>query len=152
MIAYILALVLVKKHISGSSPLPIQTPPTARAELYMAIAFLAAAIMALELVQVRILSSLYFNQIVYFTVTIALMGFGLAGVVLSLMSHRGTPPFHWIMQFTALFSVSSLLCLSYVSHIPVWYPHQSQLSQTADLILVVPFFCGGMAVGLLLLS
>ncbi len=118
----------------------------------MAIAFLAAAIMGLELVQVRILSSLYYNQIVYFTVTIALMGFGLAGVVLSLMSHRGTPPFHWIMQFTALFGVSSLLCLSYVSHIPVWYPHQSQLSQTANLILVVPFFCGGMAVGLLLLS
>ena len=54
----------------------------------LVVAGVAGATMGLELVQTRVLSFLYYNHVVYLTVTVALLGFGISGVLVSLLSRR----------------------------------------------------------------
>ena len=54
----------------------------------LAVAAIAGSTLGFELLQTRVLSALYFNHVVYVTVTIALMGFGISGVVISLVGRK----------------------------------------------------------------
>jgi len=52
--------------------------------IYFIVFCTALAALALELIQTRVLSVLYYNNIVYLTVTVALLGFGISGVFVSI--------------------------------------------------------------------
>ena len=52
------------------------------------VALVASASLGFELLQTRHSLGLYFNNVVYMTVTIALLGFGMSGVVASLLQRR----------------------------------------------------------------
>ena len=56
------------------------------APVYVAVFCTALAALALELVQTRVLSALFHNHVVSLTITIALLGFGISGVFVSLLS------------------------------------------------------------------
>src|SRR5947209_3504974 len=71
------------------------------------VACTAAATLGLELIQTRILSFLYYNHVVYLTVTIALLGFGISGVLVSLFGSRSKHPDRMISLFSAGFALSS---------------------------------------------
>lgn len=59
---------------------------------YMLVACVAGSSLGLELIQTRILSFLYYNHVAYITVTVALLGFGISGVLVSLFSSRSLHP------------------------------------------------------------
>jgi hypothetical protein len=71
-----------------------------------AVACIAGATMGIELVQTRVLSYLYYNHVVYLTVTIALLGFGVSGVLVSLFSKRLKDTDGLASGFAGLFAVS----------------------------------------------
>lgn len=127
---------------------------TSRLPLYFVVAATAAAVLGLELVQTRVLSALYYNHVVYMTVTIALMGFGISGTLVSVLAKRIPRPEAMAAYAILGLAVSSFLCLRLASFVPALLP-QSPLNlklPLSYLILVVPFLCGGTALGLLFMS
>jgi hypothetical protein len=56
--------------------------------LYVAVIAAAGSTLCLQLVQTRVLSSLYYNHLVYLTVTVALLGFGISGVLVAIIAPR----------------------------------------------------------------
>jgi len=50
--------------------------------LFLGVFLISVSILAFELLQTRILSFIYWNHLVYITVTIALLGFGISGAFL----------------------------------------------------------------------
>src|ERR1700689_2914242 len=102
-----------------------QTPerPESGAELspYILVACVASASLGLELIQTRILSFLYYNHVVYLTVTIALLGFGISGVFVSLFASRCARPERMIALLAGGFAISSFACLAAVSRIPEYF-------------------------------
>jgi len=87
----------------------------------VAVACIAGSTMGVELVQTRILSYLYYNHVVYLTVTVALLGFGVSGVLVSLFSKRlaNTDTVEFTSALAGLFAVSIPLSLAAVGQLPV---------------------------------
>src|SRR5215831_9713654 len=85
---------------------------------FVLVGCIAAASMGLELIQTRILSFLYYNHVVYLTVTIALLGFGISGVFVSLFASRFENPEKAVSLLAAAFSISLFACPALVSRIP----------------------------------
>jgi spermidine synthase len=122
-----------------------------RPATYLLTGTVAAATIALELIQTRILSFLYFNHVVYLTITIALLGFGISGVLVSLLSSRVRNPGRVISLLAAAFFISSFLCLSLVSRVPVIFGHQPTAIKliVSYFALVTPFLFSGALLGLI---
>ncbi len=120
-------------------------------EGYITVACIAAATIGLELVQTRILSALYYNHIVYLTVTIALMGFGIAGVAVSLLSNCITDWQKPLAICSGAFAGSIVLSIYIVSRLPMWYPNAPITTKLvySYLLLMLPFLCSGTVLGLI---
>jgi spermidine synthase len=122
---------------------------TAGLRTYLLVACVAAASLGLELIQTRVLSFLYYNHVVYLTVTVALMGFGISGVFVSLFASRSARPERAIALLAGAFVISSFACLGAVSRIPEYMP---QVPTVVKLILsymalTIPFLCSGGVLG-----
>lgn len=116
---------------------------------YVLVACVAAASLGLELIQTRILSFLYYNHVVYLTVTIALLGFGISGVFVSLFASRCAFPERAISLLAAAFAVSSYACLALVSRIPGHFPYASTTNKLiiSYIALTIPFLFSGAVLG-----
>jgi hypothetical protein len=116
---------------------------------YLLVAAVAGSSLGLELIQTRVLSFLYFNHVVYLTVTVALLGFGISGVFVSLFASRSARPERAISLLAAGFVVSSFACLALVSRIPGVFPHASTISKlvVSYLVLTIPFLFSGGVLG-----
>lgn len=125
-----------------------------RLEIFVVVAAVASAAMGLELVQSRVLSSLYYNHVVYLTVTIAMMGFGISGVLVSLSARRIQSADGLLTVLVAGFATSQFICLHLASHIPGILPLSSTLVKltVSYLILVIPFMFAGSALGLVFMT
>jgi hypothetical protein len=113
------------------------------------VACIAAASLGLELIQTRILSFLYYNHVVYLTVTVALLGAGISGVFVSLFSSRIARPERAIALLAGAFVISSFACLGAVSRIPQWFPDAPTIVKLvlSYVALTVPFLCSGGVLG-----
>ena len=78
-----------------------------RYAMYFIVFCTALAALCLELVQTRVLSVLYYNNIVYLTVTVALGGFGISGVFVSIFSRKLKNPEKLASLTLGLFSIST---------------------------------------------
>jgi hypothetical protein len=87
-----------------------------------AVACIAGTTMGIELVQTRILSYLYYNHVVYLTVTVALLGFGVSGVLVSLFSKHLEDNDELASAFAAAFAVSIPLSLAAAGNLPQILP------------------------------
>ncbi|CDZ76493.1 Spermidine synthase [Legionella massiliensis] len=118
--------------------------------VYILVGCLAAATMGIELVQTRILSFLYYNNIVYLTVTIALLGFGISGVLVSLFADKAKNK-QLVLSLLTLGSVfSPLICLFFVSRIPEYFQsYNFNIGKllSSYILLVIPFLFFGAALG-----
>ncbi|HEX4277251.1 MAG TPA: hypothetical protein VHZ74_17965 [Bryobacteraceae bacterium] len=124
----------------------IKNADATSARTYVLVACTAAASLGLELIQTRILSFLYYNHVVYLTVTIALLGFGISGVLVSLFASRNAHPDRMIALLSACFAVSSFGGLGVVSRIPEYLPQASTTTKLilSYLVMTTPFlFAGG---------
>jgi hypothetical protein len=129
-----------------------------RTSLYVAVFSIAFATLGLELLQTRVLSALFWNHVVYLTVTVALMGFGISGVFVSLVARRVAQPDRWAAICLGGFAVSSFVSLRFASHVPAIYPvGEAVVGALLQLllcygVLVIPFLFSGTALGLLFMA
>jgi spermidine synthase len=116
---------------------------------YVLVACVAAASLGLELIQTRILSFLYYNHVVYLTVTVALLGFGISGVFVGLFASRGSRPERAIALLAGAFAISSFACVGAVSRIPQYLPHAPTIAKLmlSYFALTIPFLCSGAVLG-----
>jgi SAM-dependent methyltransferase len=122
---------------------------------YLALAVISAAILAYEVLLVRLFAIVQWHHFAFMAISIALLGFGASGTWLALWQH-------WIgSRFTAIFAVSAALfalsapasflgaqALPFNALAVVWDPGQLLYLLAMYLLLVVPFFCGATCVGL----
>lgn len=115
-------------------------------KIYILVGCVAAATLGLELIQTRILSFLYYNNLVYLTITITLLGLGISGVFISLFSNRFNDPPKMLAFLTIGFIFAPIICLSIVSHIPEAFPSVSITLPKlifSYIFLVIPFLFSG---------
>jgi spermidine synthase len=119
---------------------------------YVVVFCVASATMAYELLQTRVLSTLFFNHVVYLTVTIALLGFGISGVLVSIFSRRGVTFDSWIAVSLAGFALSSFLCIRLASFTPLLFASTKVKLLYCYIVLVLPFLFAGAALGLIFMT
>jgi spermidine synthase len=121
---------------------------------YLAMFCLAWAMMTLQLTQTRILSWIYYNHVVYLTVTIALLGFGVSGVVIALVAKQGRRLEVWTLAAAGGFAVSIPACIRLASLSTTLFDKTGEQLKLLFCygVLVVPFVFAGAAIGLLLLQ
>jgi len=125
-----------------------------RTRLYIIVFCIAWSTLVFELLQTRILSALFYNNIVYLTVTIALMGFGISGVLVSIFARQLPDPEKFASMCIGLFAVSSFVCLRITSFLTVLFPFKSTLVILVSgyAVLTIPFIFAGSALGLIFMT
>jgi hypothetical protein len=91
------------------------------------VALIASASLGFELLQTRVLSALYFNNVVYMTVTIALLGFGMSGVLASVLQRRLANTDRLAVLCAAGLGLSIPPCLCVASALPGMMPQVPSL-------------------------
>ena len=126
---------------------------------YVALAVISAAILAYEVLLVRLFAIVQWHHFAFMAISIALLGFGASGTWLAIRQD-------WVeLRFTAIFAVSAALFalsaptsflaaqdLPFNALAVVWDPGQLLYLLAMYLLLVVPFFCGATCVGLAFVS
>src|SRR5262245_39346263 len=92
---------------------------------FVAVLCIACAGLVLELLQTRILSALYINHVVYLTVTVALLGFGISGALVSILKERIRDPLAAAALALGAFAVLTPACVYLASHSTVLFLEQS---------------------------
>jgi spermidine synthase len=134
---------------ASPAPPPKASEPAAGARTYVLVGSVAAASLGIELIQTRILSFLYYNHVVYLTVTIALLGFGISGVFVSLFASRNRNPERMISILAGAFVISSFVCLAVVSRLPTYFPRVITTPKliVSYVLLTIPFLFSGGVLG-----
>ena len=127
-----------------------------RATLF-AVAAISAAILAYEVLLMRLFSIVWWHHFAYMIISIALLGFGASGTVLALAQKRLMPRFEAAFATSAaLFAATAVLSSAAAIRVPfnalaiVWDPRQLLWLGVIYLLVVLPFFFGGGAIGLAL--
>src|SRR5581483_11837672 len=112
---------------------------------YATIAAISFAALTFELVQTRILSFIFWNHVVYLAISIALLGFGISGTLVTVLRRAR-------LQAPLLIGVSLLVALYVTSRV---LPHMDAASPALKLMLcyavsLPPFVFAGAALSLLL--
>ena len=118
---------------------------------FCVVSLVAASSLGFELLQTKVLSALYLNNLVYMTVTIALMGLGLSGVLVSVLYRRLRKPERLAAFCCAGLAASIVLCLPAASSLPGIFPKGDPIYKmiVSYFILVIPFIFSGGALSLL---
>ena len=121
----------------------------------VAVAVLSAAILAYEVLLMRLFSIIWWYHFAYMIISVALLGFGASGTALTLARERLLPRFAgWFAAGAALFGATAVLCFAVAMRLPfnslaiLWEPEQLLWLGLAYGLLVLPFFFGGGAIGL----
>jgi spermidine synthase len=118
---------------------------------------LSAAILALEVVLMRIFSIAQWHHFASMIISIALLGFGLSGTVFSIWRERFVARHRVLFPtFTAGFFALAPLCVWVAGRIPfnphlvVWQPSHLWILPAIYLVLLLPFTAGALAIALAL--
>jgi len=121
----------------------------------VSVAVISAAILAYQVLLVRLFAIVSWHHFAYMIISIALLGFGASGTVLALARQRLVPRFPSVFAIcAALFGVTAVAGFSLAMRLPfnplaiVWDGRQILWLGLSYLLLVVPFFFGGAAIGL----
>jgi len=125
--------------------------------IYLAIATLSAAVLAYEVLLMRLLAIVQWHHFAYMVISIALLGFGASGTFLALTQDRLKPRF--VLAFAtnaALFGILALVSFALGERVPfnaleiVWNPEQLLYLAALYVLFTIPFFCGANCIGLAL--
>jgi spermidine synthase len=86
---------------------------------YGTVALVSFATIWLELVQTRILSFIFWNHLVYLTLSIALLGFGISGTLTAILLPKISNPARHLAGLLILFAASTQLALFATHLLPV---------------------------------
>jgi spermidine synthase len=123
----------------------------------LAVACVSAGVLAYEVLLARLLAIVQWHHFAYMVISVALLGYGASGTFLALarprLEARAPAAF---AAFAALFGLSAVACFALGERLPfnplelIWDPRQLLWLGALYAILIVPFFCGAMCVGLAL--
>ncbi|MEN8177858.1 MAG: SAM-dependent methyltransferase [Pseudomonadota bacterium] len=120
--------------------------PPLRPPLF-AVMLISASALAYEILLMRLFSIIQWHHFAYMVISLALLGYGASGAILSL-AHRWTTP-HFAGLFignAALFGISSPACFLIAQQMPfntleiIWDPTQWVYLLWSYLLLFIPFF------------
>ena len=124
--------------------------------MIISIFFISMAILAYEICLMRIFSITQWHHFAYMIISIALLGFGASGTLISLCRFRFKTHFSFYYRlFSGLFPIAILLSYFFSQQIRfnpfeiVWNPRQIYALVAYYLILFVPFFVAALCLGLL---
>jgi hypothetical protein len=127
------------------------------ARTYAALGLLSATILIFEINLTRLFSVAQFYHFAFLIVSLALLGFGASGTALALFPHWGRRHPSRSLRWLALACALTILgaygltnALPFDSFSIAWDRRQVLLLALHSLMLASPFFCSGLAVGLLL--
>ncbi|MDJ0808417.1 MAG: SAM-dependent methyltransferase [Gammaproteobacteria bacterium] len=112
-----------------------------------AVMLISAAALAYEILLMRLFSIIQWHHFAYMVISLALLGYGVSGALLSL-AHRWTSP-HFAGLFVAnaaLFGVSTVVCFLFAQRLPfntlemIWDLTQWTYLLWSYLLLFIPFF------------
>ena len=120
-----------------------------------AISFVSAAILAYEVLLMRLFAIVQWHHFAYMVISIALLGFGASGSFLALAQGWLKPRFVAGFAVNAiLFGVSALAAFALGERVPfnalevLWNAGQLLYLFVLYLLFTVPFFCGANCIGL----
>jgi hypothetical protein len=121
-----------------------------------AMALLAGAVMLFEIALTRIFSFTIWHHFAFMVISIALLGFGISGVVLHLRPRLGRPPLRGAAWCAAGFAGFAILAVLVLTRLP-FDPSQIAVQRVQLLylllyyvVLLVPFVLAGLALVVLL--
>jgi hypothetical protein len=125
--------------------------------LYLGLAFLSAAALTFEITLTRFFSVTQWYHFAFLAVSVALLGYGASGTVLSLVPRWARPPTaRRTAMMSVLFAITVIGAFLSLNHLPfdsyriAWERIQVFYLVLYYLALTVPFFCAGLVTGLLL--
>ena len=127
--------------------------PGGAAPPVIAVALISAAALAYEILLMRLFSIILWHHFAYMIISLALLGYGASGAVLSLaqraVRQRFAPLF---CAAAAAFGVSAIGCFVLAQRVPfnpleiLWDPRQPAYLLAVYLLLLLPFLCAGACV------
>ena len=121
----------------------------------LAVALVSAAILAYEVLLIRLLSIVQWYHVTTMVISIALLGFGASGTFLSLARPAVERRFHAAFALgAALFALTCLAGFLLAQRLPfnalalIWEPRQWIYLLALYGLFTVPFFCGATCIGL----
>lgn len=124
----------------------------------VSVALISAALLAYEICLMQLFAVIHFHHFAYMVISLALLGYGASGSFLAVGEH-------WLRQHhdliyplsLALFGLTAPLAFALGQAVPFnglelfWDWRQSLYLALLFLLLMVPFFCGALAIALALL-
>ena len=120
--------------------------PTLKPPVF-AVMLISASALAYEILLMRLFSIIQWHHFAYMVISLALLGYGASGTILSLAQRWTGPRFAGLfVGNAALFGISTLVCFLIAQVIPfntlelVWDPTQWIYLLCSYLLLFIPFF------------
>lgn len=121
----------------------------------LAVALISGASLGYELLLLRFFSLMYWDHFAHLIISMALLGFGLSGSVLSLCQHRLVPAFpRWFAWCGLSFAITLLIAASLAGRLGfnppevIWQAKQMGRLAAVFVVATVPFFFAGLCIGL----
>jgi spermidine synthase len=122
-----------------------------------AIALLSACVLAYEVLLTRLFSIVLWHHFAYMIISAALLGYGASGTALTLLKERLAPRFAGV-YLTAALGLAILMPAAFLlaQQVPfnplelLWDKTQLPKLFAVYLLMLLPFFCGGLGIGLVL--
>ena len=122
---------------------------------FIAIGLLSACVLAYEVLLTRLLSIVLWHHFAYMIISAAMLGYGASGTALTLLKEKITPHFGAVYVSAAV----ALALLMPAAHLLtqqmpfnplelLWDNTQPARLFAVYLLMMLPFFCGGLGIGL----
>ena len=124
-----------------------RTPP------YLAVFLLSASVLSYEVLLMRLFSIIQWHHFAYMMISVALLGYGAAGAIVSLTQQRLGERFTGVFATAAgLFGLTALLAFLAAQRVGfnaleiLWDPRQLPRLGFIYALLILPFFCAATAI------
>jgi spermidine synthase len=122
---------------------------------FIAIGLLSACVLAYEVLLTRLFSIVLWHHFAYMIISAAMLGYGTSGTALTLLKEKIAPHFGamYVMAAAALAVVmpAAFMLAQQVPFNPLellWDKTQPAKLLAVYLLMMLPFFCGGLGIGL----
>jgi spermidine synthase len=123
----------------------------------LAIGLVSAGVLGYEVLLARLFSIIQWHHFAYMIISVALLGFGASGTAIALLENRLRPRAVSIFAASAAaFGIAAVGCFAIAERLPfnplelIWDPRQTLYLLALYALLTVPFFFGGLCIGLAL--
>ena len=123
--------------------------------IFAAISVLSAAVIAYEILLMRLFSIIQWHHFAYMIISLALLGYGASGTFIALAQNWLLARFRAVFTTAAaMFGLTSAAAFAIAQRLPfnalelVWDPRQTVYLLILYVLLAVPFFCAATCVGL----